>query len=184
MPATTAEIGVVDRVFTRIGASDDLGSGQSTFMVEMSETAQILNGMSERSFIILDEIGRGTSTYDGVAIASAVLEYIATTTNARTVFATHYHELSELAHSYPNIGNHQMLVTERKGEIEFLHQVATGSAERSYGIEVARLAGLPSFVLNRARSVHQQLQGSRPKKINAAKKPESEQDISKLPLFQ
>lgn len=184
VPATVAEIGVVDRVFTRIGASDDLGSGQSTFMVEMSETAQILNGMSERSFIILDEIGRGTSTYDGVAIASAVLEYIATTTNARTVFATHYHELSELAHSYPNIGNHQMLVTESKGEIEFLHQVATGSAERSYGIEVARLAGLPSFVLNRARSVHQQLQGSRPKKINAAKKPEAEQDISKLPLFQ
>ncbi len=184
VPATAAEIGIVDRVFTRIGASDDLGSGQSTFMVEMSETAQILNGMSERSFIILDEIGRGTSTYDGVAIASAVLEYIATTTSARTVFATHYHELSELAHSYPNIGNHQMLVTERKGEIEFLHQVATGSAERSYGIEVARLAGLPSFVLNRARSVHQQLQSSRPKKINAAKKPEAEQDISKLPLFQ
>jgi len=184
VPATSAEIGIVDRVFTRIGASDDLASGQSTFMVEMLETAQILNAMSERSFIILDEIGRGTSTYDGVAIASAVLEYIATTTSARTIFATHYHELSELAHSYPNIGNHQMLVSERRGEIEFLHQVATGSADKSYGIEVARLAGLPSFVLNRARSVYQQLHGSRAKKINAVKKPEAEQDISKLPLFQ
>ncbi len=185
VPATQAEIGLVDRVFTRIGASDDLASGQSTFMVEMSETAQILNGMSPRSFIILDEIGRGTSTYDGVAIASAVLEYIATTTNSRTVFATHYHELADLAHSYPNISNYQMLVSDSKANgLEFLHKVAAGSATQSYGIEVARLAGLPSFVLNRARSVYLQLMSSRHKKPKAAKTVSEGLDLNKLPLFQ
>lgn len=182
VPADYARIGLVDRIFTRIGASDDLSSGQSTFMVEMNETAAILNGMSEKSFIILDEIGRGTSTYDGVAIAWSVLEYIARSSQARTIFATHYHELAELEQNYEIIHNHQMLISEENGQIEFLHKVAPGSADRSYGIEVARLAGLPSYVLSRAKSINSQLQSNKTNKLKKPKQSEAV-DIESLPLF-
>ena len=201
VPATRAKIGLVDRIFTRIGASDDLASGRSTFMVEMNETATILNAMTDRSFIVLDEIGRGTSTYDGVAIAWSIVEHIAKTTQARTVFATHYHELANLDRLYPCIKNYQVLVVENdspnaKTRIEFLHKVAEGSADRSYGIEVARLAGLPKSVLDRAKAINNQLQAQRSRKLGMTKKQLDQHDITdaisedgsldigKLPLFE
>ncbi len=153
VPAERAEIGLVDRIFTRVGAHDLLIRGLSTFMVEMNETANILNNATRRSLIILDEIGRGTSTYDGVSIAWAVAEYIADPSRigARTLFATHYNELTELPEKIPGIKNYQVLVRESGEEIKFLHKVAEGSADRSYGIQVARLAGIPPQVLERAR---------------------------------
>ena len=188
VPAEKACIGLTDRIFTRIGASDDLASGQSTFMVEMTETAAILNGMSKRSFIVLDEIGRGTSTYDGVAIAWSIVEHIAKSTKARTIFATHYHELANLDRIYSCIKNFQVLVAENensKAKIEFLHKVAPGSADRSYGIEVARLAGLPKEVLSRAKTINNQLVGARTKNLGGNKKANTatEIEIDKLPLF-
>lgn len=198
VPASEAKIGLVDRIFTRIGASDDLSSGQSTFMVEMNETASILNGMTDRSFIVLDEIGRGTSTFDGLSIAWAVVEYIAKASQSRTIFATHYHELVDLEKLYNNIANYQMMVSETtnangKNSIEFLHKVSPGSADRSYGIEVAKLAGLPNAVLSRARSINTQLQSKNNslasrKKVNEAihkaLKDDGELDLTKLPLFE
>jgi DNA mismatch repair protein MutS len=153
VPAEEAHIGVVDRIFTRVGASDNLARGQSTFMVEMSETAAILNNATDRSLAILDEIGRGTSTYDGVAIAWAVAEYIADTLKCRTMFATHYHELAELAETRPNVANVNIAVSELAGRVIFLRRLRPGGASRSYGIQVARLAGLPEPVLARAREV-------------------------------
>lgn len=195
IPAQSGRIGLVDRIFTRIGASDDLASGQSTFMVEMTETASILNGMSEKSFIVLDEIGRGTSTYDGVAIAWSIAEYLAKNGKPRTIFATHYHELANLDRLYPCIKNFQVLVSEDNSRIEFLHKVAEGSADKSYGIEVARLAGLPREVLNRARTINNQLVANRTKKLGLKKKnldqglqsavaEDGSMDIDKLPLFE
>lgn len=191
IPADHAEIGLVDRIFTRIGASDNLASGQSTFMVEMTETATILNGMSERSFVIFDEIGRGTSTYDGIAIAWSIVEHIVKTHKARTIFATHYHELANLENLFDCIKNYQVLVSEvenpnKKTKIEFLHRVVTGSADKSYGVEVARLAGLPKSVIERAKSINSQLQMSRSKNISGSKKAISNNDsidFAKLPLF-
>ena len=170
VPASYARIGLVDRVFTRIGASDDLASGQSTFMVEMTESAVILNSMSARSFIVLDEIGRGTSTYDGVAIAWSIVEYLAKTCTPRTIFATHYHELANLEKIFSSIKNYQVLVEESSGtkkQIEFLHKVVAGSANKSYGIEVAKLAGLPREVLLRASAINNQLQSSRKQKLSS-----------------
>lgn len=201
VPAAKARIGLVDRIFTRIGASDDLASGRSTFMVEMNETATILNAMTDRSFIVLDEIGRGTSTYDGVAIAWSIVEHIAKTTQSRTIFATHYHELANLDRLYPCIKNYQVLVVENnnpnaKSKIEFLHKVVEGSADRSYGIEVARLAGLPKSVLDRAKAINNQLQAQRSRKLGMTKKQldqhnitdaisdDGSLDIEKLPLFE
>lgn len=200
VPAESARIGLVDRIFTRIGASDDLAHGQSTFMVEMVETANILNGMSERSFIVLDEIGRGTSTYDGVAIAWSIVEYLAKSSlksgAPRTIFATHYHELAALDHLYTCVKNYQVLVIESQGHIEFLHKVAPGSADRSYGIEVARLAGLPKSVLERARAINNQLQAQKSKRLGLNKRDLANADlkqainddgsleIEKLPLFE
>jgi DNA mismatch repair protein MutS len=185
VPATKAKIGLVDRIFTRIGAADDLSSGQSTFMVEMNEVASILNGYSERSFLIIDEVGRGTSTYDGVSIAWSLLEYLAQTHPARTIFSTHYHELAILEDIQPQIANFQMLVAEPKAglkDIIFLHKVARGSAEKSYGIEVARLAGLPAAVLTRAFAVNKELQ-----KINSQRLTKSNReqlvDSMQLSLF-
>ncbi|MDQ1470304.1 MAG: mismatch repair protein MutS [Bryobacterales bacterium] len=153
VPADSALLPVIDRIFTRIGASDNLARGRSTFMVEMTETAVILNTATPRSFIILDEIGRGTATYDGLSLAWAVVEHISGTTRAKTLFATHYHELTELAEALPGIRNLQVAVKEAGDRIIFLRRVEPGKADRSYGIEVARLAGLPAPVIDRAREV-------------------------------
>lgn len=153
IPAESALLPILDRIFTRIGASDNLARGRSTFMVEMTETAVILNTATPNSFLILDEIGRGTATYDGLALAWAVVEHVATRTGAKTLFATHYHELTELAGQMEGIRNLQVAVKEAGDRIIFLHKVEPGKADRSYGIEVARLAGLPGPVIERAREV-------------------------------
>ncbi|MGW8281977.1 MAG: DNA mismatch repair protein MutS [Gemmatimonadota bacterium] len=158
VPADSAKIGLCDRVFTRVGASDNLARGQSTFMVEMTETATILNGATDRSLILLDEIGRGTSTYDGVAIAWAVTEYIHEQVGARTVFATHYHELVELADSLPGVGAWNVAVRETGDDIVFLRRVEPGGCDRSYGVHVARLAGVPGSVIDRAFEVLHELE--------------------------
>ncbi|MEB3234680.1 MAG: DNA mismatch repair protein MutS [Cyanobacteriota bacterium] len=153
IPAKAAKLGIADRIFTRVGAGDDLAAGQSTFMVEMAETANILHHASSRSLVLLDEIGRGTATFDGLAIAWAVAEHLSETIVARSIFATHYHELNELAELRPNVANAQVLVEETGDALLFLHQVAPGGASRSYGIEAARLAGVPAAVVLRARQV-------------------------------
>ncbi len=158
VPAGSARLGVCDRIFTRVGAVDDLATGQSTFMVEMNETANILNHATSRSLVLLDEIGRGTATFDGLSIAWAVAEYIATEILARTIFATHYHELNELASLLPNIANYQVTVKELADQIIFLHQVQPGGADKSYGIEAGRLAGLPKVVIARAKQVMGQIE--------------------------
>jgi len=158
VPAKAAELGVCDRIFTRVGAVDDLATGQSTFMVEMNETANILNHATGRSLILLDEIGRGTATFDGLSIAWSVAEYLATEIRARTIFATHYHELNELASLFSNIANYQVVVKELPDQIIFLHQVRPGGADRSYGIEAGRLAGLPPSVIHRAKEVMAQIE--------------------------
>lgn len=157
VPASAAEIGVVDRVFTRIGAADDLAGGQSTFMVEMSECRNIVNHATSRSLIIMDEVGRGTSTYDGISIARALFEYIHDNIGARTLFSTHYHELTDLDR-LSDVGNFTVSVREKDDEIIFLRKVLPGKVDRSYGIQVARLAGLPDSVLNRAREVIRDLE--------------------------
>ena len=157
VPAQAARIGIADRIFTRVGAVDDLAAGQSTFMVEMAETANILHHASERSLVLLDEIGRGTATFDGLSIAWAVSEHLAGDLQARTVFATHYHELNALAGERSNVANCQVLVEETGSDLVFLHRVAAGGASRSYGIEAARLAGVPTSVVQRARQVLDQL---------------------------
>ena len=153
IPARSARLGIADRIFTRVGAVDDLATGQSTFMVEMAETANILHHASERSLVLLDEIGRGTATFDGLSIAWAVAEHLAGPIRARTIFATHYHELNELAELLPNVANAQVLVEETGEALLFLHRVVRGGASRSYGIEAARLAGVPAAVVRRARQV-------------------------------
>ena len=158
VPAKQARVGIADRIFTRVGAVDDLAAGQSTFMVEMAETANILHHASDRSLVLLDEIGRGTATFDGLSIAWAVSEHLATDLKSRTVFATHYHELNELSQELANVANSQVLVEETGDDLVFLHQVAAGGANRSYGIEAARLAGVPDDVVLRARQVLAQLQ--------------------------
>jgi len=158
VPAASACLGVCDRIFTRVGAVDDLATGQSTFMVEMNETANILNHASSQSLVLLDEIGRGTATFDGLSIAWAVAEHLAAVIKARTIFATHYHELNELASLLANVANYQVTVKELPQEIIFLHQVQPGGANRSYGIEAGRLAGLPSSVIQRAQQVMHQIE--------------------------
>lgn len=160
VPAQSAHIGLVDRIFTRVGASDDLASGQSTFMVEMTEVAQILEHASGRSLLILDEIGRGTSTYDGLSIAWSVIEYVVDRHNlgSRTLFATHYHELTDLAGILPGVINCHVEVSEQGGEVVFLHRIADGGSDDSYGIEVARLAGVPASVVQRATEILIQLE--------------------------
>jgi DNA mismatch repair protein MutS len=153
VPASAATVGVCDRVFTRVGASDNLVRGQSTFMVEMAETAAILNTATARSLVLLDEIGRGTATYDGVSIAWAVSEHLHNAIGCKTIFATHYHELTQLADELPAVRNFTVAVREVGDEILFLHSLRPGGADRSYGIEVGRLAGIPRQVLARARQV-------------------------------
>jgi len=176
VPAGSAHIGVVDRLFSRVGASDDLARGRSTFMVEMVETAAILNQASKHSLIILDEIGRGTATFDGLSIAWAALEYLHEVNRCRSIFATHFHELTALSRKLPRLHNHTMKVREWKGDVVFLHEVGSGAADRSYGVQVAKLAGLPEVVINRAHDVlHQLEQGEISGEANRL--------IDDLPLF-
>lgn len=185
VPARSARIGMLDRIFTRVGASDDLSSGRSTFMVEMSEASDILRSATERSLVLLDEVGRGTSTFDGLSIAWAVAEYLYDPLRSLTLFATHYHELTELAEDRPGVVNQQVAVRESDGQIVFLRKLLPGKAERSYGVEVARLAGLPSWVLMRARELLACLEAERGKlhaQLKAAVSPEIES--GQLSLFQ
>ena len=158
VPAGEAHIGAVDRLFSRVGAADDLARGRSTFMVEMVETAVILNQATERSLVILDEIGRGTATFDGLSIAWAVVEHLHEINGCRTLFATHYHELTTLASRLENLSLHCMRVKEWHGDVVFLHEIGSGSADRSYGIHVAKLAGLPKNVVIRAEKVLESLE--------------------------
>ena len=160
IPAKEAEIGLVDRIFTRVGASDELVRGQSTFMVEMTETANILNNATARSLVILDEVGRGTSTYDGLALAWAITEHIATRLKCRTLFATHYHELTELAELFDNIRNCNVAVREWMDEVVFLHKILPGGTDKSYGIHVAKLAGMPKSILARSNEILAELESA------------------------
>jgi DNA mismatch repair protein MutS len=185
VPVDSATIGIVDRIFTRIGAQEDLAAGQSTFMVEMVEAANILNNATPKSLIILDEIGRGTSTYDGLSIAWAVAEFIHNhpRLRAKTLFATHYHELVEMASFLPRVKNFNVAVTEEEGKVIFLRKVVPGGADKSYGIHVAQLAGLPASVVHRAQEVLAGLEGSQPKqKQSKAIRPKKE-PTQQLPLF-
>lgn len=161
VPAKEADICLVDRVFTRVGASDNIAYGQSTFMVEMQEAANILNNATDKSMIIFDELGRGTSTYDGVSIAWAVVEYLHNKIKAKTLFATHYHELSELAANFPKIQNYRVAVLENENGVIFLHKVIKGGIDRSYGIEVAKLAGLPADLIERAKYILSELENGK-----------------------
>ncbi len=175
VPARAARIGVVDRIFTRIGASDDLSAGQSTFMVEMTEVADILKHATGRSLLILDEIGRGTSTFDGMSIAQAVLEHCSRRLGAKTLFATHYHELTELEDTLSGVKNYSIAIKSRGDDLVFLRKIVPGGADRSYGIEVAKLAGLPETVVKKARTILKDLehQSGRTPPLLAA--PKSEQ---------
>ena len=160
VPAREARIGVVDRLFTRVGAQDNLGRGQSTFLVEMVETATILNNVTARSLVLLDEVGRGTSTFDGLAIAWAVVECLHASPGVKVVFATHFHELTQLAQRFDAVRNFHAAVREWNDEIIFLHKVRPGGTDRSYGIQVARLAGLPASVITRARTLLGELEAA------------------------
>ena len=171
VPANSARIGVVDRLFSRVGAADDLARGRSTFMVEMVETAAILNQAGERALVILDEIGRGTATFDGLSIAWAVVEHLHAVNHCRALFATHYHELTALAAKLPSLACHTMRVKEWRGDVVFLHEVAPGTADRSYGIHVARLAGLPEAAVTRAEQVLETLEkGEQSSAVDASRR--------------
>ena len=184
VPADYAKIGVVDKIFTRVGASDDLTLGQSTFMVEMIETSFILNSATSKSFILLDEIGRGTSTYDGVAIAWSVAEYIATKIKARCIFATHYHELNVMTKTYPQIKNYRITIAEQNGEIEFLRKIVPGGASKSYGIQVAKMAGIPAVVIKRSEDLMLKMQKDFSNNLATRKKMSNNEDsIPQLSLF-
>jgi DNA mismatch repair protein MutS len=176
VPAKSAHVGIVDRLFSRVGAADDLARGRSTFMVEMVETAAILNQATMRSFVVLDEIGRGTATFDGLSIAWATLEYLHEVNRCRVLFATHYHELTALAERLPRTANATVEVKEWRDEIVFLYRVVPGAADRSYGIHVAKLAGLPGPVLARANEVLTELE-------KADGRPRPSDLASDLPLF-
>ena len=177
IPASSAHIGIVDKVFTRIGAHDDIAKGQSTFMVEMNETADVLNNLTDRSLIILDEIGRGTSTYDGLSLAWALAEHLQTT-KARTLFATHFHELTALADEFSGVKNYNVAVKEWKDEIVFLHKIIPGSTDDSYGIYVAKLAGIPKSVINRSKKILTQLELKGDLKNNLRNKPSDETQLN------
>jgi DNA mismatch repair protein MutS len=187
VPADSATIGLVDRIFTRVGLQDDLVTGQSTFMIEMVETANILNNATSKSLIILDEIGRGTSTYDGLSIAQAVAEYIHNhpRLGAKTLFATHYHELVELASFLPRVKNYSIAVSEEGGKVVFLRKIVPGGADKSYGIHVAQLAGLPKAVVHRAEEVMSELENNGDVKVLPGVKPRPRQKTpqEQIPLF-
>ena len=188
VPAEKAHVGLVDRIFTRIGAEDIIHAGQSTFMVEMVETANILHHATSHSLLILDEIGRGTSTYDGLSIAWAVVEYIHNhpQLRARTLFATHYHELTELGSLLPRVHNYRVAVSEEGDQVVFLHKIVPGGADRSYGIHVAQIAGLPRSVVHRAEEILSQLEreGTRnPLPVSADRSEQTGAAAVQLPLF-
>jgi DNA mismatch repair protein MutS len=180
IPAAAARIDLVDRIFTRIGASDDLSRGQSTFMVEMSETANILNNATARSLIVLDEIGRGTSTFDGLSLAWSIVEYLHNHTGAKTLFATHYHELTELAGRLPRLKNFNVAVREWQDQIVFLRKIVAGGTDKSYGIQVARLAGVPRAILERAKQILVNLEESELTPEGQVRPPRRQQDREKL----
>ncbi len=185
VPADYVKLGIVDKIFTRVGASDDLTLGQSTFMVEMVETAYILNSATEKSLILLDEIGRGTSTYDGVAIAWSVAEYIVKTLKSRCIFATHYHELNVMTQSIPQIKNYRITISEKDGEIIFLRKIVQGGASKSYGIQVAKMAGLPQCVLDRSNEIMKNLQKNNSKNLAGKRNTSAkvELEVPQLNLF-
>jgi len=184
VPVDYARIGISDKIFTRVGASDDLTLGQSTFMVEMVETAYILNTATPKSFILIDEIGRGTSTYDGVAIAWSVAEHIATKIGARCIFATHYHELNVMTKNYPQIKNYRITITEENGKIEFLRKIVPGGASKSYGIHVAQMAGLPKSVIDKSQELMKKMQKDFSKNLSSRKSNETEDlSVPQLTLF-
>ncbi len=183
VPAKSATIGLVDRIFTRIGASDELHAGQSTFMVEMVETANILNNATDRSLVVLDEIGRGTSTLDGLSLAWALAEHIAANIRCRTLFATHYHELTELAERFKGVRNLNVAVREWEDQVIFLHRIVEGGTDRSYGIHVARLAGIPKPVLERARQLLSELQVHHVGNARAPRSRRKEENTAQLQLF-
>jgi DNA mismatch repair protein MutS len=180
VPAAEARIDLVDRIFTRIGASDDLSRGQSTFMVEMTETANILNNANARSLIVLDEIGRGTSTFDGLSLAWSIVEFLHNQVGAKTLFATHYHELTELAARLPRIKNFNVAVREWHDQIVFLRKIVEGGTDKSYGIQVARLAGVPKEVLERAKQILGNLEESELTPEGNVRQPRRQQDREKL----
>jgi DNA mismatch repair protein MutS len=181
VPAASANIGLVDRIFTRIGAQDEIHAGQSTFMVEMVEAANILHHATSRSLLILDEIGRGTSTYDGLSIAWGIIEYIHNhpQLRAKTLFATHYHELTQLAELLPGIRNYNVAVSEADNTVVFLHKIIAGGADRSYGIHVAQLAGLPAPVIGRANEIMMELERSAARGVRI--NPQAAQQVALFP---
>ncbi len=179
VPARQATIGLADRIFARVGASDELSRGQSTFMVEMTETARILNNATDRSLVILDEIGRGTSTYDGLSLAWAIVEHLHDEIGGRVLFATHYHELTDLASSLDGVRNLSVSVKEWEDKVVFLHKLVQGAADKSYGIHVARLAGVPREVNERAKEVLAQLENEH---LDGAGKPKIAARAKQKPL--
>jgi DNA mismatch repair protein MutS len=188
VPADRAAIGLVDRIFTRIGARDEISAGQSTFMVEMVEAAYILNHATGRSLVILDEIGRGTSTYDGISIAWSIVEYIHNhpRLGAKTLFATHYHELTDLERILPRVRNYNVAVSEEGDKVVFLHHIVPGGADKSYGIHVAQLAGMPRPVVHRAEEILAQLEreaARTPGKPAGGMYPPRKAEVLQLPLF-
>jgi len=185
VPAQNARIGVVDKIFTRVGASDNISMGESTFMVEMNETASILNNISERSLVLLDEIGRGTSTYDGISIAWAIAEYLHEhPSKAKTLFATHYHELNEMTTTFERIKNFNVSVKELKDTIIFLRKLVAGGSNHSFGIHVAKLAGMPNQVINRASKILKQLEKNQTGEGVKETLKEAQQDDMQLSFFQ
>ena len=185
VPAESATIGLVDRIFTRIGAREDLAAGQSTFMVEMVETANILNNATPRSLLILDEIGRGTSTYDGLSIARAVAEYIHNhpRLGAKTLFATHYHEMVQLAEYLPRVRNYNVAVKEERGDVIFLRKIVPGGVDRSYGIHVAKLAGLPRSVVHRAQEILDELESDTASAQAGGKRRRVKEPVAQISMF-
>jgi DNA mismatch repair protein MutS len=177
-------MGIVDKIFTRVGASDNISRGESTFMVEMLETATILNNLSDRSLVLLDEIGRGTSTFDGMSIAWAIVEHIHTHSRAKTLFATHYHELNELEKRYPRVHNFHIAVKEVDGQILFLRKLCPGGVAHSFGIHVARLAGMPSDVVYRAEKKLRELEAAAPDLSGAKTAAASASQGVQLSLYQ
>jgi DNA mismatch repair protein MutS len=167
VPAKSARIGIVDRIFTRVGAQDNITSGESTFLVEMQEAANIMNNATNRSLILLDEVGRGTATFDGISIAWSIAEFIHNRIGARTLFATHYHELNELAHRYENIVNYKVEVIEAGSTIIFTHSLKRGTSDHSFGIHVAQMAGIPLEIIQRAESIMKSLENKSATQSNA-----------------
>ena len=185
VPAKHTKIGVLDRIFTRVGASDNISAGESTFMVEMNESANILNNITERSLILLDEIGRGTSTYDGISIAWAIAEYLHQhPTQPKTLFATHYHELNEMQNSFNRIKNYHIAIQENKNNVIFLRKLVAGGSEHSFGIYVAKLAGMPTKVVNRAKEILKTLENSRSQDQNTENIKRVTEENLQLSFFQ